>query len=1335
MPNKKTKIISFGVWAVLLFALTTMLGAGGFFYYFAKQFEQETCERYNDKQFEHTRGIAEDLSQLLIRIESDFKYVANLPDVQTTDPKKIWPHLADCFERFNGRLTDVVRIDADGNYITTYQKETALLGRSALYRPSTAQAISTKKIALAGPYITLDKTKAIAFDMPVFRTEKNGEKIFTGTISCRIDIESWIKTYVAPYDIQLGSFTWILNENRQIVAHSNPALVGQSWDLIAQGAFLDPNPSAKDRRGDYEFLTMALSTPSGKMQIKLASLGEEEQLITYVSSKVPWTKWVVISNAPRKAVLRPFHENLRKVWIVAVFFIGTFILVAIFALYTEQRKVRIERDLRYSLQQSEKKYRTLVERSNDGIVLASPDGFIKIINRRFAEMVGKNEKDLLGENLLNFITSRQRALVQEEWKRRERGFSASYEIELVTENKERNTFVIFSESPVFSLNEEHTGNLAVLTDITDQKRAEQEIKRQNEELSAINIIAETTSKSLVLEEIFSSTVEKIKETLQLDYCLILKINEKTNSMAVAASIGCSQEFLDAPIVKSVPLGVSYIGKAVETGEIVIVDNLSLDDGTQSVRPGLSAIQKEGGVSTAFVPIKVRDKCHGIIACGNRQTRAFTKQETRLLSTIGQTIGIAVEKAHLYQNARRRAMRLETIYKVGDKLTALLELDELLPAVVKLIHSTFEYYNVNVFLYNKETDQLIFTAGWGGFQSPEPVGAVIKPKQGIVGTCFFTQEPVLVDDVTKEPKYMGIDSLPNTKSELAVPLMVRGTVIGVLDVQNSTSGAFDDEDLLTLQVLAEQISVAVENAQLYEKIKHSLDEVRKSQAFFAKIVLESPLATFITDADGRCILMNQSALSLIGTADSYDEMIGKYNLLHDPPFVNTPIAEALKRVFKGEIAHLTVDIPAQNYLASNLRYENFTLKATLFPLVDDFGKVGNVVAKFEDLTEKKILESALQQAQKMESIGTLAGGIAHDFNNILGGVLGYTSFIKTKMPKTDPLYRYINIIETSARRAADLTQQLLAFARGGKYRVQNLALNLLVKEAVELIESTIHKNIRLKLELSQHDLAVEVDGGQIIQTIVNMCINARDAMPDGGFLTISTSSVVLDEQFTHKHPGSNTGNYALLRVSDTGTGMPEETKRRIFEPFFTTKKDKKGTGLGLAMVYGIVKNHNGYINVESELGIGTTFSIYLPASTKPLETSSKNTANDVKQGREIILVAEDEDMMRDLLVEMLDSGGYEVITAENGKEALNIYRDQFDKIDLVILDMVMPELNGPEAFRKLKEINPEVKVLFSSGYDEQTQSQDILNEGVLGFLQKPYGVNDLLNKIRTLIDSR
>jgi PAS domain S-box-containing protein len=999
----------------------------------------------------------------------------------------------------------------------------------------------------------------------------------------------------------------------------------------------------------------------------------------------------------------------------------------------EKNQLDTERELRHSLQQSEKKYRLLIERSNDGILLTSPDGFIKLVNKRFTEMVGKNEEELLGQNILDYAAPAQRKMIEQEWQRRERGVSSSYELDLVKPVGSAPLTLIFSESPVFNRKNEHIANLAVLTDITDKKRAEEEIKHQNEEMFAVKAIAETANQSLILEEIFEATARKIYETLKLDGCLVASINEKARELNIRASIGFSPEFINDDSIKRIPLGVGFAGKAAEDGELVVIDDLSIDGYTLGERPALAAVQREGIISAAFIPIKVREACYGIIGCVSRSRRLFSERDIHLLNTIGQTIGLAVEKGRLYQNARRHAMRLETIYRVSDKLTGLLELDELLPALVKLIHDTFNYYNVNMMLYDKEHRQLVFTAGCGGFQRPEPIGRRIALLEGIIGNCFQRREPILVNDVSKEPNFMYMERLPETKAELAVPLMARSSAIGVLDVQSRFVNAFDDEDLLTLQALAEQIGVAIENAQLYERIKHSLDEVRKSQAFFAKIVLESPLSTFITESDGTCILINQSALALLGTNAIYDEVIGKYNLLSDPPFAAIQLEEKILAVLAGEVVQFNVDLPAIASETKRSLRDTITLRATFFPLMDDARKVANIVAMFEDLTEKKQLEEALQQAQKMESIGTLAGGIAHDFNNILGGVLGYTSFIKTKLSKGDSLYRYIDIIETSARRAADLTQQLLAFARGGKYRVQILDLNQVVREAIELIARSIPESISLTLKLAAMLPPLEGDGGQIIQTIVNMCINARDAMEQGGQLVIATSVADVGEAFVNRHPGAKLGTYVRLTVSDTGSGMSEETKQRIFEPFFTTKKDRKGTGLGLAMVYGIIKNHGGYIDVESEPGKGTAFLIHLPISSKPFENTARPTSRLPKFGRETILVAEDEDMMRDLIVEMLDSGGYQVISVDNGRKALDVYRERAREIDLVILDMIMPDLGGQEAFRQLKEINPGVKVLFSSGYSQDSQAQQIMSEGVLGFIQKPYAINELLDKIRLIID--
>jgi PAS domain S-box-containing protein len=1017
-------------------------------------------------------------------------------------------------------------------------------------------------------------------------------------------------------------------------------------------------------------------------------------------------------------------EDLFSPLFVNSFFAGLCLLTLIIIRKSEQKKLRVERELRQSLQQSEKKHRMLIESSRDGIVFSTCDGLIELVNESLCQMLGYKEEELLGRSIFEFIDPTYHEVIYRQLQKHEGNESANYELELLCRNQEYISVLVLV-SPVFN-EEKHVGNLGIVTNITGKKRAEQEIKRQNEELFAVNAIAETANQSLILEEIFEAAVHKIREVLKLDGCLISFLNENSSEMSVSASAGFSEDFLNDPSIRSTQLGVGYAGLAAESAQLIIIEDVSMAEYPM-------ALQLEGIISAAFIPIKARQACYGIIGCASRTPRAFSEQDIRLLTTIGQTMGIAVEKARLYENERRRVTRLETIYKVSDKLTGLMELSELLPVLVKLIFDTFNYYNVNLFLVDKQSGDLIFTAGCGGFRLPAPLGVRIKPPAGIVGTCFTKRETVLVNDVNKESSYLYIEGLPETRSEMAIPIRWRDTVIGVLDVQSSSFDAFDKEDVLTLQVLAEQIGVALENARLYDRLRHSLEEVRQSQAFFAKIVLESPIPTFITDSHSTCILINQSALSLLGNNVEYDKVIGSYNLLTDLPFAASPIAGEIRTALEGQVVQLTVDLPSPKAGLDHTQREMLTLRATIFPLMDEFGKVANLVAMFEDLTEKKRLEEALQQAQKMESIGTLAGGIAHDFNNILGGVLGYTSFIKTKMSNTDRFYRYIDIIETSARRAADLTHQLLAFARGGKYNSQQLDLNLVVKEAIKLIASTLDKNIRISLNLAPSVPAVEGDIGQIIQTIVNICINARDAMDSGGKLTISSSIEEATDQFLHTHPGAKSSYYVLLAFTDTGTGMTEEVSQRIFEPFFTTKKDQKGTGLGLAMAYGIVKNHGGFIDVESEPGVGTTFSIYLPISGKQTPRTVKKVSVKPKRGNETILVADDEEMMRQLIIEALGSDGYRVIPAENGNEALEIYQTRAQEIDLVILDMIMPGLSGPDAFRRIKEINPSVKVLLSSGYSQEGQAQQILKEGVLGFIQKPYAINDLLNKIRLIID--
>ncbi|MBI4467824.1 MAG: PAS domain S-box protein [Acidobacteria bacterium] len=398
------------------------------------------------------------------------------------------------------------------------------------------------------------------------------------------------------------------------------------------------------------------------------------------------------------------------------------------------------------------------------------------------------------------------------------------------------------------------------------------------------------------------------------------------------------------------------------------------------------------------------------------------------------------------------------------------------------------------------------------------------------------------------------------------------------------------------------------------------------------------------------------------------------------------------------------------------------------------RVGDEIERLQGEAARRSLEQQLIQAVKMEAVGTLAGGIAHDFNNVLVGISGYTSLLKMQMDDDHPFYPAIMTIEQSADRAAELTKQLLGFARGGKYKVEVMNLNEVVDRVRTLISRTFDRAIRIESYQTEGMWPFEGDAGQIEQCLLNLAVNARDAMPNGGLLMIETENITLDEAYTRSHLGTRPGKYVMLSVTDSGIGMDPATRSRIFEPFFTTKEKGKGTGMGLAMVYGIVNNHGGHIDVKSELGEGTSFRIYLPASEKT-EQIEQQIVKDapLPRGIETILVVDDERVIRELSQEMLERFGYTVLTAANGEEAARLFSERGDEIALVILDMIMPGMNGEKTFERLQEINGYVRVLLSSGYSANNQVQGLLLAGAKGFIQKPYEIRQLSHAVRNILD--
>ncbi|MFC1558656.1 PAS domain S-box protein [candidate division KSB1 bacterium] len=502
-------------------------------------------------------------------------------------------------------------------------------------------------------------------------------------------------------------------------------------------------------------------------------------------------------------------------------------------------------------------------------------------------------------------------------------------------------------------------------------------------------------------------------------------------------------------------------------------------------------------------------------------------------------------------------------------------------------------------------------------------------------------------------------------------------------------------------------------------KKAEEKLRESEYLLNQIFNNIPNIVFVKDGNGNFIMGNKAMAELYKTTP--DKLIGKSQL----DFVDTLNLDAAeiknyiaddKKIIRSKKIKI---IPNELFTIGDSKriYQTVKIPLTLA------GNQDYVLGVSTDITEQKMLEEQLFQSQKMESIGRLAGGIAHDFNNILTAIMGYADLLKHGFGDT-PASREnaVDIILSNAERASDLTRQLLGFARGGKYNPVIININETIKETVGVSEKIFEKSIKVKYKLDKNINNIEADKSQINQVLTNIIINAKDAMPKGGELILKTENVSIDSKYAKIYTGFKEGDYIKISITDTGIGMSKSVMDRIFEPFYTTKGNSKGTGLGLATVYGIIKNHNGYINCSSKPGKGTSFTIYLPVSEK--EIALKIKEKKAIAGNEIILVVDDESNVRQVVELQLKKLGYEVLTAVDGVDAIKIYKKKKDKIDLILLDMIMPNMAGKETYLKLKDINPDVKVLLMSGFSQNGKAAEILNEGISGFLHKPFKLYEL-----------
>jgi two-component system cell cycle sensor histidine kinase/response regulator CckA len=674
--------------------------------------------------------------------------------------------------------------------------------------------------------------------------------------------------------------------------------------------------------------------------------------------------------------------------------------------------------------------------------------------------------------------------------------------------------------------------------------------------------------------------------------------------------------------------------------------------------------------------------------------------------------------------QKRAEALHSaLYRITQKTSSADDLQQFYAAVHGIVGELMYARNFYIAVYDPLTQLLTFPYFEDELDSRP---AAKKLGKGLTEYVLRTVEPLLCtpevfDSLARQGEVESIGAA--SLDWLGVPLKVGNNSFGVLAVQSYSGNVrFGDKEKEILQFVSQQLASAIE-------YKRNEEALRRSEARYRSLVQSAVYGIYRSSLEGRFFDVNPALISMLGY-DSAEEVLAL-----DPKLDVFVDASEQMRVMAEFRRGARLDNVEVRWKRKDGSAITVRLSGRVVNNPEETAEVVEIIA--EDITERRVLENQFRQAQKMEAVGRLAGGVAHDFNNLLMVISGYAEVLLEHTRKNDPLYTKIEAIHQATDRATTLTRQLLAFSRKQLLELKVVDLNLIVEDIKRLLRPLIGENIELQTQLAPDLGRTRADAGQIEQVLMNLVVNSKDAMPNGGKIIIQSANARLNHEdvrreYSYIHPGL----YVVLSVTDTGEGMDKETQLRIFEPFFTTKEKGKGTGLGLSTVYGIIKQSGGYVLVQSEPGQGTTFRIYLPRVEDALEpVGTLGTSSSQNGGSETVLLVEDEESVRQLVRETLESKGYKVLEADNGEAALRIVSNYSDKIDMLITDVVMPGMSGRELSARLCASRPQTKVLYLSGYTEDAIGHEGVVDPDTAFLQKPFTLQMLSRKVREVLGER
>jgi PAS domain S-box-containing protein len=998
------------------------------------------------------------------------------------------------------------------------------------------------------------------------------------------------------------------------------------------------------------------------------------------------------------------------------------------------RDVTDRRQAEEKLQAEKERAQLYLDVAGVSIIAFDREGRVTLINRRGLEILGYREEDLIGKHWVETcLPERVRDEVAGVFERILAGdvepVSRRENLVLTKGGEER--IVAWHNAILRDAAGDIVGILSSGEDVTERKQAEEALALRVEQLTALSQASQAVTSSLDLDWVLAEIVSRASKVVASDYTSVVLVDEAGHLRESADNV---------PGVPAIEYRIRDEGLTrwiVRSRQAAIIDDVD-ETGAMSPRLGEGAprlvnppIAEAGVRSLAGLPLAVQERLLGVLYLHSLRPGAF-RDQLPLLTTFANQIAIAIENARLYEAAQqelaervraeealqRYAERLRVLHTIDEAVLSAWSAEEIALAALRHLHRLMHCERANVTLFDFESQEATVLAAYPEDKSMFPAGTRL-PLEGVLHEVeTLRQGRVLVEEDLNThpnpPAAIQVLLAAGVRSYIAAPLISRDGLAGTLTVAPEGPVPPTQEYVDAVSEVAAEVALALDQARLRAALE-------AEQKRLKTLVEHLPEGVLLLDGEQRILLTNP-------VADGY------LQALADTGEPATRTGDILDNLAGWPAEELTQAGPEGLWREMEVAGPPGRIFGVAAQPVKAEDQLAGWVLLIWDVTREREAERKDRQQERLAAVGQLAGGIAHDFNNLLTTILLYAQMLLRKPHLPPDLAPSVETIIDESRRAARLVQQILDFGRRAMMEIRPVDLVSFVEETIDILRRTFPENIHILIELESEGCVVNADPTRIQQVLMNLAVNARDAMPEGGELRIALSRIEVGAR--EKPPVSEmpAGKWVCLAISDTGVGIAPDALPHIYEPFFTTKPVGEGTGLGLSQVYGIVKQHEGYIDMETEVGKGTTFRIYLPAhGAMGIGEDMRDSEPPPMGSEETILLVEDEDRLREVGHKMLESLGYRVLTATNGKEALETYRSA-EGVDLVMTDLVMPKMGGLELVQSLREIDPHVKALAITGYAVKTDIQELKDAGILEIVRKPFGIDTLGRIVREVLDA-